>query len=62
MFYVHRVPGSNPGGTIFIQDYARRRKEKEKEEKEKTRQDKKRTIITDINVREKNVHTRGAAS
>ena len=57
MFYVHRVPGSNPGGTIFIQDYARRRKEKEK-----TRREEKRTIITDINVREKNVHTTEAAS
>ena len=37
-FDVVRVPGSNPGGTIFIQDYARRRRRKE-EEKEKEKEE-----------------------
>ena len=48
MFYVHRVPGSNPGGTIFIfmfilirSDKRRERKKKKKERKRKREKERK---------------------
>ena len=35
MFYVHRVPGSNPGGTIFIPVTRGNNKQEKKEKKKK---------------------------